>query len=252
MNDVPRPAVPGPYQRIWDSLSKQGYALTDLSELGLAEKFCENFKGSYFVEGVIRHDEGDWPVDRLRARDVVCYEWDESGGPVVEEYERVTITDRADIPGERHHSRVRLLADSQARELIKALLRMVPPGRRDTRGTMGINLFRTFTNVVTKPHRDDEKYIITCVIDRVGEGAETYLYRNGEEEPELRQQLNPGQVIIFEDAIFRHGATPLVAPPGETARRDAIICTIDYWDTYLGKERSARAKNLLVAAEPSA
>ena len=241
MSDDPRPAPPGPYERIWDCLSRQGYALTSLSDLGLAEKFCENFKSSYFVEGVIRHDEGDWPIDRLRARDVVYYEWDENGDPSLEEYEQITITDRADIPGKRDHSRIRLLADPQAQELIEALLRMVPPDHRDAQGTMGINLFRTFTNVVTKPHRDDERYIITCVLDRVGEGAETYLCRNGEEEPALRHQLNPGQVIIFDDALFQHGATPLVAPPGETARRDAVICTIDYWETYLGKERSALA-----------
>jgi 2-oxoglutarate-Fe(II)-dependent dioxygenase family protein len=244
MSDEPRPVLSGLYERIWDSLSEQGYALTSLSELGLAEKFGENFQSSYFVEGIIRHDDGDWPVDRLRARDVVYYEWDENGDPSLEEYEQITITDRADIPGERNHSRIRLLADPQAREFIDALLRMVPPDRRDAQGTMGINLFRTFTNVVTKPHRDDERYIITCVLDRVGEGAETYLYLNGEEDPAhgeeepaaLRHQLDPGQVIIFDDELFRHGATPLVAPPGETARRDAVICTIDYRETYLGKE----------------
>lgn len=239
MSDDPRPVLSGPYERIWDSLSEQGYALTSLSEFGLAEKFAKNFKSSYFVEGVIRHDDGDWPADRLRARDVVYYEWNENGDPSLEEYERITITDRADIPGERDHARIRLLADPQAHELIDALLRMVPPDRRDPRGTMGINLFRTFTNVVSKPHRDHERYIITCVLDRVGEGAETYLYRDGEEDPVLRHQLNPGEVIIFDDALFKHGATPLVAPPGGTAQRDAVICTIDYFETYLGKEKAS-------------
>src|SRR5262249_18293160 len=106
MSDDPGPGLPGPYERIWDCLSTQGYALTSLSELGLAEKFCENFSGSYFVEGVIRRDKGDWPADRLRARDVVHYEWDGNGELSVEEYERITITDRADIPGERDHSRI--------------------------------------------------------------------------------------------------------------------------------------------------
>ena len=99
-----------------------------------------------------------------------------------------------------------------------------------------MNLFRTFTNVVTKPHHDNEEFIILYVLDRIGEGAETYLYApadvtDGGEikgEPVLRQQLNPGDIIIFEDKLFKHGATPLIDPPGGIARRDALVCTVDY------------------------
>lgn len=134
-----------------------------------------------------------------------------------------------------------LLDDPQARDLIRALLRLVPPGRRQPEGTFGVNLFRTFTNVVTKPHHDNEQFIIIYVLDRIGEGAETYLYaradvtENGEikGQPALRQQLNPGGIIIFEDALFKHGATPLVSPGGGTTKRDALICTVDYRGTYL-------------------
>ena len=56
------------------------------------------------------------------------------------------------------------------------LLQLVPPKRRQPDGTFGVNLFRTFTNVVTTPHRDNEEFVIIYVLDRVGEGAETYLY----------------------------------------------------------------------------
>ena len=53
----------------------------------------------------------------------------------------------------------------------------MPPERRQPDGTFGVNLFRTFTKVVTKPHHDNEEFIIIYVLDRVGEGAETRLYQ---------------------------------------------------------------------------
>jgi hypothetical protein len=104
-----------------------------------------------------------------------------------------------------------------------------------------VNFFRTFTNVVTKPHHDNEQFIIIYVLDRIGEGAETYLYApadvtvSGEikGQPVLRHQLNPGDIIIFEDTLFKHGATPLINPDSGTTRRDALICTVDYRSTYL-------------------
>jgi hypothetical protein len=55
----------------------------------------------------------------------------------------------------------------------------------------------------------------------------------GAARPVLRQQLNPGDIIIFEDALFKHGATPLVNPDGGATKRDALICTVDYRSTYL-------------------
>ena len=139
------------------------------------------------------------------------------------------------------HARVELLDDPQARDLIHVFLQLVPPARRQSDGTFGVNLFRTFTNVVTKPHHDDEEFIIIYVLDRVGGGAETYLYNpsdvtdDGEikASPVLHQQLDPGDIIIFDDKAFKHGATPLTNPAGRTAQRDALVCTVDYHDTYL-------------------
>jgi hypothetical protein len=78
----------------------------------------------------------------------------------------------------------------------------------------------------------------------VGGGAETYLYETGDVTdrgeptagPILKHQLNPGEIIIFEDKHFKHGATPLEAPPGGTAMRDALVCTVDYRETYLAED----------------
>ena len=241
MSDDAVPALSG-LGKVWTALTRQGYALTDDKELGLAEKFRENFVQTYFNDRVLRHDDGDWPVDRQRARDVVRYQW-HADDLRLWEYETITITNRADIPGERDHSRVMLLSDQQADELIRAFLSLVPPQRRQPDGTFGINLFRTFTNVVTAPHQDNEEFCILYVLDKVGGGAESYLYRTADAtsdgqptaEPVFRRQLSPGQILIFDDQLFKHGATPLEPPPGAKAKRDALICTVDYRSTYLDK-----------------
>jgi 2OG-Fe dioxygenase len=227
---------------IWKSLATSGYALADDESIGLPEKFRENFGPAYFNDQTLRRDDGDWPQDRKRARDVVRYSW-RDGELELAEHETITIVDRAGIAGEREHNRVRLLSDPQAAELVRAFLSLVPPERRQAEGTFGVNLFRTFTNVVTAPHRDHEQFIVLYVINRIGGGAETYLYDprdvpdSGEPtaDPVLAQQLDPGQLIIFEDKLFKHGATPLVPTPGESAMRDALVCTVDYRDTYLGR-----------------
>ena len=225
---------------LWSALDSRGYVVTSDRSLGLPEEFRRNFLKKYFNERTLRRDEGDWPADRLRARDVVHYEWYDDAVDL-QRHDVITITDRAGIPGKREHARVELLKDPEAENLIRIFLELVSPHRRQPRGTFGVNLFRTFTNVVTTPHHDNEEFLIIYVIDRVGHGAETYLYRpedvteNGHAiaGPVLRQQLNPGDIIIFEDKRFKHGATPLVNPADGQAQRDALVCTVDYASTYL-------------------
>jgi hypothetical protein len=241
VSDEPTRTPPG-LDRVWAALNRQGYALTDDRAIGLADDFRKNFREKYFNDGVLHHDPGDFPVDRKRARDVIRYRWrgDDLG---LTEHGTITITDRADIPGERDHSRVMLLEDPRGQELVRTLLSLVPASKRQPEGTFGVNLFRTFTNVVSKLHRDDEQYVVTYVLDRDGGGAETRLYERADvthdgqpladAKPVLSHQLNPGEIIIFDDERFRHGATPLEAVPGETTRRDALVCTVDYRETYL-------------------
>jgi hypothetical protein len=228
------------HAKVWACLDTQGYAVTSDRSIGLPEKFRQNFRDTYFNPWTLRHDEGDWPVDRQRARDVIRYEW--HGEDLhLRRHDSITITNRAGIPGKREHARVELMKDGQAVELLHAFLRLVPPGRRQPDGTFGVNLFRTFTNVVTKPHHDDEEFIIIYVIDRIGDGAKTHLYHVDDVTDDgrvtgpavLEQQLNPGDIIIFDDERFKHDASPLINPPDGTAKRDALICTVDRKDTYL-------------------
>ncbi|HUB42264.1 MAG TPA: 2OG-Fe dioxygenase family protein [Streptosporangiaceae bacterium] len=226
--------------RIWNSLASCGYALTDDQSIGLPRGVREHFRLTYFNEQLLRHDDGDWPADRKRARDVISYDWGD-GDPALAEFDTITITDRGGVTGHREHARVMMLSDPHAAALVRAFLGLVPPDRRQDQGTFGVNLFRTYTNVVTRPHCDDEEYIIIYVINRIGNGAETYLYRHGDighgrrptAEPVFLRQLDPGQIIIFEDRMFKHGATPLVPPPTGSAMRDALVCTVDYHSSYL-------------------
>jgi 2OG-Fe dioxygenase len=241
VSDEPTRTPPG-LDRVWAALDRQGYALTDDQAIGLPDTFRKDFRETYFNDSVLRHDPGDLPVDRKRARDVVRYTW--RGDDLdLTEHETITITDRADIPGKRDHSRVKLLEDQRGKELLRTLLSLVPAKERQSEGTFGVNLFQTHTNVVSKLHRDDEQYVITYVLDRQGGGAVTDLYESADvtddghpttgAKPVLRHQLNPGEIIIFDDERFRHGATPLETAPGESTRRDALVCTVDYRETYL-------------------
>lgn len=234
------------YDAVWADLASRGYALTDDATIGLPEKFRINFHQTYFNDFTLRHDEGDCPVDRERARDVVRYRWrdapladgEHADALDVWEHVTITITNRAGIEGARDHRRVEFLRDPEARNMVCTFLSLVPPGRRQADGTFGVNLFRTFTNVVTGPHRDHERFVILYVLDRIGDGAESYLYNAPDDggtltDPVLRHRLDPGQILIFDDERFWHDATPLIAPSGETARRDAVVCTVDYRETYL-------------------
>jgi hypothetical protein len=226
-------------RRVHDDVTEHGFALTAESDIGLPPKCGRNLQATYFDCGLLKHDKGDKPDDRERARDVIYYEWND-GELTLQEYETIAIWDRSEIEGERIHTRIELLKDPQARELIEKFLSLVPEGRRRPRGTFGVNLFRTHTDVVTKPHQDEEEFIILYVLDREGDGAESYLYKYDEQagtgedsEQVLRQQLNPGELMIFEDRRFKHGATPLTPPPGGQAKRDVLVCTIDFPATYL-------------------
>jgi len=242
--------TPPGLDHVWAALRRQGHALTNDRAIGLPDELRQDFRETYFSDSVLRHDAGDLPIDRKRARDVIRYQWRDADLDL-REHGTITITDRADIPGKRDHTRVMLLDNPQAKELVRTLLHLVPAENRQSDGTFGVNLFRTFTNVVSKLHRDDEQFVITYVLDRVGGGAETYLYERddvaedgqaiGDAQPVLRHQLEPGEIIIFDDERFRHGATPLEAPVGEATQRDVLVCTVDYGETYLATSARSSA-----------
>jgi 2OG-Fe dioxygenase len=238
MFDEPNLISTSELRRVRQSITENGYALTNEWGIGLPPKCGKNLRATYFDGGQLRCDKGDQPHDRERARDVILYEWND-GELTLEEYGTIAIRDRSGIKGERIHKRIELLQDRQARDLIETFLSLVPEDQQQARGTFGINLFRTHTDIVTKPHQDMEEFIILYVLDREGNGAESYLYKQDKAaadevgEQVLFKQLNSGDLMIFKDSQFMHGATPLTPPLDGRAKRDVLVCTVDYPTTYL-------------------
>jgi hypothetical protein len=233
------------------ALADRGYLLVSDQLIGLPKNFRQTFLDTYFNAGVLRHDDGDWPADRKRARDVIRYQW-RDGDLDLQEHETITITNRAGIPGKRDHQRVRVLEDPLGEQFVRTLLSLVPLDRRQADGTSGINLFRTFTDVVTKPHRDDEEFIIIYVLDRIGDGAVSYLYQAGGDsvavQPVFQHQLNPGEILMFDDERFIHDVSELKAREDGQAQRDVLVCTVDYPSTYLSEAATLSAEGLLVGS----
>lgn len=221
-------------------LDTDGYAVVRDSDLGLPAGIRDHIHRTYFNAEHLRRYEFDIPSDRERARDVIRYTWTD-GRLDMAEHDTVAIEGRGDQPFRREFDRVELLADHRFCDWIAIALALVPTGRRHEQGTFGVNLFRTFTNVVTKPHHDNEEFIILYVVDRIGEGAVTHLYNLDDVDnegqvtgaPVLEQQLNPGDIMIFEDRRYKHDASPLISRLGASAMRDAVVCTVDYHETYL-------------------
>lgn len=214
--------------RIWTSLESKGYALTSDEELGVDPQFRKHVQHSYFDAGEVRRPITDMPPDRDRARDVLRYEWRGEEDLRLSEHHTTALVNRGDQAGTREYHRVLVLDDDQFTDWVHRVLHLVPPQRRRPSGTFGVNLFRTRTRVVTKPHRDDEELIVTYVVGRHGEGAESVLIDPVSTAEVLRTQLQPGELLIFSDARFLHSVTPLVPAVDGAAVRDALVCTVDY------------------------
>jgi hypothetical protein len=219
--------------RVHSGIARQGYAVTSDQAIGLPEKLRDNFLQRYFIDNVICRTEGDQLIDRKRARDVIYYEWLDADELQLEEYETIHMMDGGIKDGLRVYTRVMLLDDPQAVDLIKAFLTLVPPERRRNKGTFGVNLFRTYTNVVVAPHRDDDEFTLIYVLNRVGDGAKTQLYDVNAATTNFEQQLQPGELIVFDDERFLHNASPLEPDADGHAMRDALVCTVDYEKEYL-------------------
>jgi hypothetical protein len=74
--------------------------------------------------------------------------------------------------------------------------------------------------------------VIVYVVAKTANGGRTQLLHNELDEVILERELQPGQLIMFRDDMFRHSATTLETPAEQGAHRDALICTVDYPTTY--------------------
>jgi hypothetical protein len=257
-----------------DSLRLRGFALTTDEALGFDPSFRCSLQQNYFDTDKVRWHEGDRPADRERARDVVYYSWGDAELYLEEASDTsiVRYDNNGDFLRREDYSRILTLTDPELARWIGACLACVPreevfmlgsdledayilsrkyssttwassvdiAGQDLLEGTMGINFFRTHTNVVGGPHHDGQKFIGIYVVGKEGTGADNMLIPEAFLERSILQDLGvsmpgeplhtplrPGDLLIFFDDMFEHDVTPLVGN-----QRDVIVFTIDWPGTY--------------------
>jgi 2OG-Fe dioxygenase len=163
-------------------------------------------------------DTGGPVPDRWRSKGMVMYERHGANVHFVN-----TTAHRIGVPpAAREVAPLDWLAVPGAHYFTQRLLNLVPVNSTHDRGTFGVHAFRSFTNVVDNPHKDGFEWGITYVADLdATAGGESYLTTNAGTEV-LRRQLQPGEFVIYEDAKFWHGATPIAG-----GHRDALVIQID-------------------------
>jgi hypothetical protein len=218
--------------RVWEELAKNDFAVVSDHGLGREPTIRAHIARSYFNDEIL---EGDHPAvhqDRDRARDVIRYRW--AGDRLaLDEHDVVEIRNRSGFAGPRTPTRTMLLTDPVMTGWVRMALTLIPPQLRQEDGTFGVNFLRTRTKIVAGPHQDEEEFVLVYVADKQGAGAETTLHAVDDPAKVLfRVTLAPGDLIVFRDAAFLHNASPLISAPGTNAQRDAIVCTVNYRDTY--------------------
>jgi hypothetical protein len=219
-------------RQAWDSITRHGYAIVRDTDLGLRSSIRAHFSEHYFADGVLENDHPEIHKDRDRARDVIRYQWNKHE-VTLSEHQTVTIENRSGYVGARDHKRVQLLSDPTAYGWVRAALTLVPPPWRKPAGTFGVNFFRTRTSVVSGPHRDGEELCLVYVVAKTGRGAETRLHEADDpSQVALHHMLCPGEILLFSDERYLHDVTPLFSTGDTPCQRDAIVCTVNYPETY--------------------
>ena len=222
------------------SLQTKGYCILRDSDLG----FSQNDRAlinAFYNETVLQNDLPNvYPVDRLRARDVVRYRWQEKK-VFIAEHSSIKIKTPKETLGNHPHEVVReykrtfILDESAFRRIIEHLLQMIPPEERQSQGTIGVNLFKTFSDVVSGPHQDGVQFVGIYIPDRNCAGSETTLASiNKPDETIFNRSLEIGDFLIFRDKDFIHSVSPLKPPTRNNGSmfRNALILTVDYKSSY--------------------
>jgi hypothetical protein len=227
MSDLPAGECRAVMNRIWEQLDRRGYADCTDEDLGASPGLRDDVISHYYEEAMrsTLPQVRDVPADRSRIRDVISYSWAGAGALDLSEHDLIALTDRGGQLGVRQYPRVMALADPMLTRWIEILISLVPPNRRRIRGSFSLNFMRTHTLTVAKPHRDDEDFVITYVIARSGDGAESQIIAPKTREVVHAIQLDPGQLLISDDRRFLHYTTPLDPHFGKEAHRDTMVCT---------------------------
>lgn len=218
----------GVLARYRDAIRRDGYAFIGDGELALGAGFRRDVVERYF--GRLQRDLVDVHPNRGRLRSVFRYQ---------RRGERFELSEQAFVDivnrnhqGVRRYPRVELGDDPGVVRFVRTALSLLPPEQSPSASTFSINLFRTHGAVTMGPHRDHERYVVVHVLRKVGGGAHTVLYDGRDQTREVTTVcLEEGDTMILEDRRFYHHVTPLVSL-GEPCVRDALVCTVDYPQTY--------------------
>ena len=214
-----------------DDMRERAFTVTSEAALGFAGLRHVIGEGIFTAHVMLAGADHAGPVpDRLRVKDVMHYRRGDG--------DEAELTELADdgcaLVRLEHVPRFRWLDVPGCREMTVALLALIPPEDRHESGTFGVHAFRSFSDVVNAPHQDGFEYGITYVIARAGDGAVSYLNDLGSGARVLDRQLQPGEILLFRDDRFTHGATPLA---GDPRHRDALVIQFDAPEDLQGAAR---------------
>jgi len=191
-------------------LSTQGWSAVLPSPLGHA-----TVQGA-FAPALVADPRG---AGKKHARDVVAYDWTPEGSgqlawPLLRECESAAHGSVDDF------SRFHLLDCGPADVAARTVLTMIPPELRRASGRMSADYFHYGRGSGCEAHQDKfGDFVIIWVLDRDGEGGESFLAGLDGREV-FRRALRPGEMLLFRDDMFYHGVEPM---RGTVAFRDALI-----------------------------
>jgi 2-oxoglutarate-Fe(II)-dependent dioxygenase family protein len=149
---------------------------------------------------------------KLHARDVLAYD-----GTSLSEAGSIAFTTEAGAVVD-DFSRFRLLGPAFGAHVAGTVLAL---GGTEP-AALSADYFRYSDGAESAAHRDGfASYVVIWVLGRFGAGGESFLIQHGREV--LTRALQPGEVLIFRDELFLHGAR---AMRGTGAWRDVLILSI--------------------------
>jgi 2OG-Fe dioxygenase len=195
--------------RVQADLLGPGWALTAAATLGLPPP---GEIISAFAPALVPDPRGR---GKLHARDVLDY--DRRTGQVGE------AGSVAHIDGTDDFSRFRLTeGPPRVRGIAAELLTLIPSPLRHPAGRLSVDYFRYVPGTLSGTHQDGfGDVVVIWVLARDGGGGESYLTGVHASPSGVRDVfrgvLDPGQLLIFRDALFVHGLTTV------RGSRDALI-----------------------------
>lgn len=184
-----------------------GWAITTFPTTGWARGMFESYL-----------EKDPRGAGKMHARDVIEFRREEALAGAVSEITAspsiAFVTEQGNVIDD--FSRMPMATFGQT--LIRALLRLIPQEDLPMKGRMSADYFRYSAGLSLGPHQDKfgRWVMIWCLSNDSAQGGESTLEAL-DGSPVLRGQLQPGDLLVFDDEKFRHGLTTT------QAGRDVII-----------------------------